>query len=95
MCAADVGVAGGVIAQLCMSLFCMSILAGRRRVGDSGGVDNDCELNGPGGFLDVSVNDSSVQRLRSSWSCSVFSLANVVLVEFDPSSGPSGGTVRL
>jgi len=64
-CAGDVGVAGGVTAWLGASMFCISILAGRRRISDSGGVDKDSELTGTDCFLEASVNDSGVQRLMS------------------------------
>lgn len=65
------------------------------RVGDSGGVDNDCRVTGIVCLFETSVNESSVQRLRSSWLCGVLSWANVELVEFDPDCGPPERTVRL
>jgi hypothetical protein len=59
-CVGDVGVAGGVIASRLCVVESSTMLAGRRRVGDSGGVDIEF-VGGP--FFKVPVICSNVQRI--------------------------------
>jgi hypothetical protein len=62
----DVGVAGGVIAFRSCVVESNAMLAGRRRVGDSGGVDMEFVCDAPDPFFKVPVTGSNAQRLGSS-----------------------------
>lgn len=59
----EVGVAGGVIAFTSCVVESSTMLAGRRRVGDSGGVDSEflCDATEP--FFKVPVICSNAQRI--------------------------------
>lgn len=71
------------------------MLAGRKRVGESGGVDIECCKKAPCLFFEASVNCSSVQRLRSSWLCSVSSAIEVGSAESCAKEDAPGETFEL